>query len=75
MNDENFKPDLILLIIRSLLRKGIFSPYPENVIIERVGRESISPCSRYGPEGLDLSQLEWAVKKRVNSGFLARLKI
>jgi len=67
MNEGFFEPGLIktiLLIIRSLLRKGVFSPRPENVMIERVGYDPIYPCGRsYGPEGLDLSQLEWAAKE------------
>jgi len=51
-------------VIRSLLQRDIFSPKPENVIIERVGYKPIYPCGRsYGPEGLDLSQLEWAAKE------------
>lgn len=54
----------VYLVIRSLLQKGVFSPRPENVSIERVGNEPIYPCGRsYGPEGLDLSQLEGAAKK------------
>lgn len=51
-------------IIRSLLKRGVFSPRPENVVIERVGNREIYPCRRaYGPHGLDLSQLEWAAKE------------
>jgi hypothetical protein len=64
--NESFEPDLIktiFLIIRSLLQKGIFSPHPENVAIERVGRGPVYPCGRYGSEGLDLSQLEWAMRE------------
>lgn len=53
----------VYLVIRSLLEKGVFSSHPENVMIERVGYKGIYPCGRsYGPEGLDLSQLEWAAK-------------
>jgi hypothetical protein len=61
------KPELakiVYLVIRSLLQKGLLSPGPENVIIERAGIKDIYPCGRsYGPEGLDLSQLEWAAKE------------
>jgi len=65
MTEENNLPKKVYLVIRSLLKKGIFSHKPENVLIERVGREPIYPCRRisYGYEGLDLSQLEWAAKE------------
>jgi len=53
----------VYMVIQSLLEKGIFSPHPENVMIERVGNRDIYPCGRRGPEGLDLSQLEWAAKE------------
>jgi len=63
---EESDPEIIRtipLVIRSLLDRKALSPRPENVIIERVDRESIYPCGRYGPDGLDLSQLEWAAKE------------
>jgi hypothetical protein len=66
INERFSDPDTIrtiLLIIRSLLDRKAFSPRPENVVIERVDREPIYPCGRYGPDGLDLSQLEWAGKE------------
>jgi hypothetical protein len=53
----------VLLTVRSLLNKRLFSPIPENVVIERVGKEPIYPCGRGGPEGLDLNQLEWAARE------------
>ena len=53
----------ILLIVRSLLRRRIFSPRPENIVIGRFDEPPIYPCGRYGPEGLDLSQLEWAARE------------
>jgi len=66
LSEEFFEPNItknVLLIVRSLLQKGVFSPCRENVAIERVGRNPIYPCGSYGPEGLDLSQLEWAAKE------------
>ena len=57
-------PETIYLVIKNLLEKGILSPSPESVMIERVGRDPIYPCGKsYGPEGLDLNQLEWAVRE------------
>jgi hypothetical protein len=61
------EPDLtrtVYTVIWSLLQQGVFSPQPENIAIERAAGEDIYPCGRsYGAEGLDLSQLEWAVKE------------
>lgn len=51
------------MVVRSLLEKGVFSPHPEKVVIERVGNPDVYPCGRRGSEGLDLSQLEWAAKE------------
>lgn len=52
---------IICSIIKSLVQKGVFSPQPENVIIERVGRNPIYPCGKsFGT--LDLSQLEWSIE-------------
>jgi len=57
-------PKTIYSVIRSLIQKRIFSPNPDNIVIERVDREPIYPCGRsYGPDVLDLSQLEWAAKE------------
>jgi hypothetical protein len=57
-------PETIYLVIKSLLEKGILPHNPESVIIERVGRDSIYPCGiSYGPEGLDLGQLERAASE------------
>ena len=54
----------VYLVIWSLQNQGVFSPKPENVMIERTGGPDIYPCRRsYGSEGLDLSQLEWASKE------------
>jgi hypothetical protein len=64
---DSSEPNLtrtVYLVIRILLEKGVFSPHPENVMIERVGNKDVYPCGRsYGAEGLDLSQLEWAAKE------------
>ena len=54
----------VYTVIWSLLQQGVFSPQPENVIIERADGPDIYPCRRsYGAEGLDMSQLEWAAKE------------
>jgi len=54
----------IYLIVQNILKKGIFSSNPENISIERVSNRDVFPCARsYGPEGLDLSQLELAAKE------------
>jgi hypothetical protein len=66
MSEEFTNPEIIKTlphIIHSLLLKKVFSPLRENVIIERIDREPIYPCRRYGPEGLDLDQLEWAANE------------
>jgi hypothetical protein len=66
MSEGFSEPDsirTIVLIIRSLLRRKVFSPRPENVVFERADGEPVLPCGRNGPEGLDLSQLEWAAKE------------
>lgn len=64
---DSSEPNLtktVYTVIWSLLQQGVFSPQPENVIIERVGGTDIFPCRRsYGAEGLDLSQLEWAANE------------
>jgi hypothetical protein len=54
----------VYTVIWSLLQQGVFSPQPENVIIEGASGNDIYPCKKsYGAEGLDLSQLEWAAKE------------
>lgn len=64
---DSSEPNLtkkVYLVIRSLQDQGVFSPQPENVMIERAGGNDIYPCRRsYGAEGLDLSQLEWAANE------------
>jgi len=64
---ESSEPSLtktVYLVIWSLQNQGVFSPQPENVMIERAAGPDIYPCRRsYGAEGLDLSQLEWAAKE------------
>ncbi len=64
---DSSEPNLtktVYLVIWSLQNQGVFSPQPENVMIERAGGNDINPCRRsYSAEGLDLSQLEWAAKE------------
>lgn len=61
------EPDLtktVYTVVWSLFQQGVFSPHPENVVIERADGNDIYPCRRgYGAEQLDLSQLEWAAKE------------
>jgi len=63
-NSESNLARTVYLIIKSIFQKGVFSPRPENVSIERVGRKPIYPCKRpVGSEELNLDQLEWAAKE------------
>ncbi|MCJ7424607.1 hypothetical protein MUP01_10125 [Candidatus Bathyarchaeota archaeon] len=64
---DSSEPNLtktVYAVIWSLHQQGVFSPLPENVMIERTGGNDIYPCGRgYGAEGLDLSQLKWAANE------------
>jgi len=64
---DSSEPDLartVYTVIGSLLQQGVFSPQPENVVIERAVGNDIYPCRMScGAEGLDLSQLEWAANE------------
>ena len=63
MNSSDLNPEVVYSVISNLCRKGVFSPNPENVSLEREGHPDVAPCGKsYGPERLDLSQLEWAAK-------------
>lgn len=63
MNSSDLNPEVVYSVISYLCRKGILSPNPENVSLEREGHPDVAPCGKsYGPERLDLSQLEWAAK-------------
>ncbi len=54
----------IYQIVRKLLQEGRISGNPENVKIQRLGRETIRPCGKsLGPVPLKLNQLEWANQK------------
>jgi len=59
----DLNPEVVYSVISDLCRKGVFSLNPENVSLEREGHPDVAPCGKsYGPERLDLSQLEWAAK-------------
>ncbi len=52
---------MMLPIVKMLCEKRLLSRDPNKLTINRVDREPKHPCAKsYGPDILDLSQLEWA---------------
>ena len=50
-------------IVRTLWEKRLISRDPLSIRIERSDRNPIPPCARsYGPDPVDMSQLEWAAQ-------------